>query len=250
MADRRRKAGRIQLELARASLASTEHGVGVAKAREAHDVRPAPAVGAPAATAAPVIERPRLVEDGDPQTRGEVVAVLDRLIANVHGLVPEADVARVRRIRDTAAIALPATAGPLDLADHDTWQLRQICIDYLPGALEHFIALPADLAAEPVLDGRSARQVLDEQLALIESRLDELAARSYLREAGGLLNHARFVADSLRPDPFRVQLAELATKDEEPMRVAAPVQTLPAETSPAETAVATREAAARTRERA
>ncbi len=245
MADRSRKAGRIQLELARASLASTERARGVAISREAHRVLQAPAVGAPAVTAASITERPRLVEDGDPRTRAEVMAVLDRLVANVRGLVPETDVATVGRIRDSAALALPTTGGPLDLTDHETWLLRQICIDYLPGALEHFIALPPDLASEPVLDGRSARQVLDEQLALIESRLDEMATRSYRREAGGLLNHARFVADSLRPDPFQAWLAALATKDAEPIPVAAPEQIDAAEAS-----VATGEAAARTRERA
>ena len=63
-----------------------------------------------------------------------------------------------------------------------------------------------------MLDGRSAREVLDEQLALIESRLDQMATRTYRREAGGLLSHARFVADVLRPDPFQTRLAELATR--------------------------------------
>ena len=101
--------------------------------------------------------------------------MLDRLVANVRGLVPETDVATVRRIRDAAG-ALPTTDGPLDLTDHETWLLREICIDYVPGALEHFIALPSDLARSR-LDGRTARQVLDEQLALIESRLDEMATR-------------------------------------------------------------------------
>jgi hypothetical protein len=195
LADRSRKAGRIQLELARASLASTERARGVAMA-----------------TAGPVTTRSRLIEDGDPRTRVEVLAVLDRLVANLRGLVPEADVATVRRIRDSAALALPTTDGPLDLTDHETWLLRQICIDYLPGALEHYIALPADLASEPVLDGRSAREVLDEQLALIERRLDQMATRTYRREAGDLLTHARFVADVLRPDPFQARLAELAAE--------------------------------------
>ena len=156
---------------------------------------------------------PKLVETGDPRTRAEVVATLDRVASKVQGLLPEGDLATLRRIRDSAALALPATDAPLDLADHETWLLRQICIDYLPRALEHYIALPADLASEPVLEGRSARQVLDEQLALIEARLHEMAAREYRREAGGLLNHARFVADSLRPDPFQQRLAELATTE-------------------------------------
>ena len=245
MADRSHKAGRIQIELARASLASTERARGVAMAQAAHGVPPAQAVGAPAATAAPIAGRLRLIEEGDPRTRVEVVAVLDRLVANVRGLVPETDVATVRRIRDTAALALPTADGPLDLTDHETWLLRQICIDYLPGALEHFIALPSDLASEPLLDGRSARQVLDEQLALIESRLDEMVTRSYRRDAGALLIHARFIADSLRPDPFQARLAELAINDAEPILVAAPEQIHAAEAS-----VATGEAAVRTRERA
>src|SRR5436190_15379001 len=208
--DRRHKAGRIQLELARASLGVPERGSLDAIAKEARNPRAASPVAAPAGAAGAVPERPRLLEDGDPRTRAEVVAVLDRLVANVLGSVPETDVATLRRIRDRAALALPVTDDPLDLTDHDTWLLRQICIDYLPRALDHYIALPSDLASEPLLDGRSARQVLDEQLTLIERRLDELAARSYRREAGGLLNHARFIADSLRPDPFQTWLGALA----------------------------------------
>jgi len=52
--------------------------------------------------------------------------------------------------------------------------------------------------------------VLDEQLALIESRVYQMATRTYQREAGGLLTHARFLGDVLRPDPFQERLAKLA----------------------------------------
>jgi hypothetical protein len=210
--DRRRRAGEIQLELARASLGAADRGA-IAEAVEGKRSGSVPGAGS-------VPARPRLVETGDPRTRSEILAVLDRLVANVRGQVPETDVATLGRIRDRAARALPATDEPLDLTDHDLWLLRQICIDYVPGALDHFIALPSDLASEPLLDGRSARQVLDEQLALIERRLDELAASAYRREAGGLLTHARFLADSLRPDPFQTRLAELATNEPEAVPVA------------------------------
>jgi hypothetical protein len=238
------KAGRIQLELERARLAQTERARTGDMAQKSEGVRPASTVGTSWA-AAPISERPRLLEHGDPRTRSELVAVLDRLIANVRGSVPETDVATLLRIRDTASLALPATDRPLDLTDHETWQLRQICIDYLPGALEHYLALPSDLASEPVLDGRSARQVLDEQLGLIESRLDQMATLMYQRQAGGLLIHARFVADSLRPDPFRAALAELATNEAEPVEVAAHERHHEAEAS-----VAIDGTVARTRERA
>jgi hypothetical protein len=241
MADRNRKAGGLQLELARASLAPAHEAPTGAVAQRALDVRPAAAVGATAITAGPIAKRPRLLEDADPRTPAEVLAVLDRLVANVRGFVPESDMAILLRIRHSAALALPTTDGPLDLTNHETWLLRQICIDYLPGALEHYIALRSDLALEPVLDGRSARHVLDEQLALIEARLDEMATRSYRREANGLLSHARFVADSLRPDPFQARLVELATSEAEPVSVAQ---------EPAHAAVTLETAPTRERERA
>ena len=182
----------------------------------------APAVGAPTVTAAPITERPRLIEDGDPRTRVEVLAVLDRLVANVRGLVPETDVGHhCAHPRQPPPLALPTTDGPLDLTDHETWLLRQICIDYVPGALEHFIALPPDLASEPVLDGRTARQVLDEQLALIEpTRRD---GHPLVPARGRRAAQPRPVRRR-QPSPGSVPgmaVAELATNDAEPMPVAA-----------------------------
>ena len=78
-------------------------------------------------------------------------------------------------------------------------------------------------------------------MALIESRLDEMATRIYRREADGLLSHARFVADSLRPDPFQARLAELATNEPEPVLVAAPEQVHATEASVTMETAATRE---------
>jgi hypothetical protein len=210
IADRSRKASRIQLELAGARLTGGELGAGAAAGQLGQGPGQVAALPAPSVAPDSAAVRPTLTEGGDPRTRSEILGRLDRLIPKVRGLVPEGDVAALERIRHSAARALPATDAPLDLADHEMWLLRQICIDYLPGALQHYISLPADRASEPVLDGRSARQVLDEQLALMESRLDLMATRTYQRQAGGLLTHARFVADVLRPDPFQARLAELA----------------------------------------
>ena len=200
---------------------------------------------------------PRLVEEGDLRTQPEIIAALDRLIARVDGLIAADDVAALRRIREAVALALVPDDGPLDLTDHETWLVRQISTDYLPRAIEHYLALPPELALEPVLDGRSARQILDEQLALIEGRLHQMAERTYKREAGGLLNHARFVADSLRPDPFQERLAELATADTEAARVGEASRVAeearaaePAEVPASPATPATIEATAKERERA
>ena len=213
-AQKQRVADRIQLDLARAALPAQP----VARAET-----PKAAAATSPAPAAPVTgadRTPRLVEEGDLRTKAEIVAALDRLVTRVTGLVAAPDVAAIQRIRDAAELALPSGDGPLDLTDHETWLARQICTDYLPRAIEHFLALPQELALEPMLDGRSARQILDEQLVLIERRLRAMAERSYRREAGGLLNHARFVADSLRPDPFGERMAQLASAEGVTERVA------------------------------
>ncbi|HEX5827763.1 MAG TPA: hypothetical protein VFY23_09605 [Candidatus Limnocylindrales bacterium] len=221
IAERGRKAARIQLELAGAGPAGGRLPAGGATQQLGQGAGPAGALTAASVATTPGAARPSLREAGDPRTRSEILARLDRLIPRVGGLVPQTNVAVLGRIRDSAARALPASDAPLDLADHDTWLLRQICVDYLPGALEHYIALPPERASEPVLDGRSAREVLDEQLALIERRLDQIATRAYQRQAGGLLTHARFVADVLRPDPFQARLAELAATGPDPAGVGA-----------------------------
>ena len=219
IADRSRKASLIQLELAGASLSRAGLPAGAATGQLGQGAGPA-ALPAPADAADPAVARPSLTEGGDPRTRSEILGRLDRLIANVRARMSDSDVATLERIRDSAARALPVSDAPLDLADHELWLLRQICIDYLPGALEHYLSLPPDRASEPVLDGRSARQVLDEQLALIESRLDQMATRTYQRQAGGLLTHARFVAEVLGPDPFQARLAELAATGPNPALIA------------------------------
>jgi hypothetical protein len=210
IAERERKAGRIQFELTNARLAGMGLAAGAVSGQLGQGAGPAGVRPGQQVAANPGAVRPTLTEPGDPRTRSEILARLDRLIANVRGLLVERDIATLERIRGNAARALPATDAPLDLADHEMWLLRQTCTSYLPGALEHYLSLPSDRAAEPVLDGRSARQVLDEQLALIERRLDQMATRAYQRQAGGLLTHARFVAEVLRPDPFQARLAELA----------------------------------------
>ena len=86
----------------------------------------------------------KAVRGGDPRTRSEVLAGLDRLIANVEGLLDEGDVATLQCIRDNAALSLPAdrsAAGPLRPLEMAA--APDICIDPLPGALKYHIALPA-----------------------------------------------------------------------------------------------------------
>src|SRR4051794_40860640 len=86
--DRSRKAPAVQLELARASPPARELTAGAIGGQLGEGVRPASSVPEPARTGAELAgERLRLARGGDPRTRPEVLAGLDRLIANVEGLL-------------------------------------------------------------------------------------------------------------------------------------------------------------------
>ena len=82
------------------------------------------------------------------------MAALDRLVARVDTLVPPEATSRPCAGSATRPRwPCPPGDGPLDLTDHETWLVRQICTDYLPRAIEHYLALPPDLASSPCSTG-------------------------------------------------------------------------------------------------
>ena len=117
--------------------------------------------------------------------------------------------ATIGRIRDLAAQALPTHDRELTFSDHETWLMRQVACDYLPTAINGYRAIDPPLTTRPLADGRSARQVLADSLALIERFLRDAEMAAWERDVAALLTHERFLADrfaassSLRVDRGR-----------------------------------------------
>jgi hypothetical protein len=80
--------------------------------------------------------------------------------------------------------------------------VERTALDYVPAALESYLNLPRGYANRvPVSDGRTARQVLLDQLALLEAKLGEVVEAIAKGDTDRLLAHGRFLEDRFaRPE--------------------------------------------------
>lgn len=94
------------------------------------------------------------------------------------------------------ADALHAELRSRDAGDRLIFQVEQIHDDFAPTAVRGYLALPRVTAdTEPVQDGKTGGQLLDEQLTLLDGALDDIAAEARGHGADGLLASYRFLRD-------------------------------------------------------
>ena len=124
-----------------------------------------------------------------------VRSALDRLVRRVASQAPPDVTAKVRDIQQEILGVLPATAR-FPLGSEDLYVIQRTATDYLPAALDAYLALPPEYAtSRPLQDGRTARQVLLEQLELINSKMEEVADAVHQRDTDRLLASGRFLEE-------------------------------------------------------
>lgn len=122
-------------------------------------------------------------------------ASLNELIASIRRRVAADILAKVEAIAATILEVLPRL-GEFDGGSHNTHVIRQTVLDYLPIALQNYLALPSAFARlHPLRDGKTAHQILLEQLELLDSKMREIAADIHHRDSEQLLVHGRFLED-------------------------------------------------------
>jgi len=85
---------------------------------------------------------------------------------------------------------------PQELLDLRPFEVRKIAYDYLPDTLNEYLRLPSGMAEnEPLHDGKTAVQALNEQLTLLDTTLHDLARSLFEKDAAGLLVHGRFLKE-------------------------------------------------------
>lgn len=116
-------------------------------------------------------------------------------VAAVNGKVPPDVMTKVLNIQQTVLGILPhltefAPGSP------DLFVIRQTATDYLPTALESYLNLPRAYATlHPVQDGKTAKQVLLDQLTLLDNKLSDVADAVYKKDSDRLLANARFLEE-------------------------------------------------------
>ncbi|MBO0687772.1 MAG: hypothetical protein J2P45_31875, partial [Candidatus Dormibacteraeota bacterium] len=107
----------------------------------------------------------------------------------------------VARIRGKAA-ALRGQHQSTFLGPDDLHHIDSLLNEYLPGCLATYRALPQGSTSQPAdAEGKSADQLVLEQLALLEQGLDQISRRVLRAGAAQLIAQQRFLEERLRADP-------------------------------------------------
>jgi len=109
----------------------------------------------------------------------------------------------LQRIEEKLTFLIEHSGSSAELFDFKPFEVRKIAFDYLPDTINNYLQLPSQLAqTERLRDGRSAEQVLQEQLQLLDHALADLTRSYFDRDAESLLIHGRFIRDKFARQPF------------------------------------------------
>lgn len=124
-----------------------------------------------------------------------VRSALNRVRKECRDRAPTEISVRVNGIAETIEGILP-NVGKLSGASQELFILQRTATDYLPTAVESYLSLPRDYAnSHPIEEGKTARQVLLEQLDLLSAQMNEVADAVARNDVDRLLAHGRFLEE-------------------------------------------------------
>jgi hypothetical protein len=125
--------------------------------------------------------------------------------------------AAVEDVSRSIQLTLPPPGTPgLSAIDPTVMLIRQTALHYLPRVLDDYLAIPRMYAERVVVqDGKTARDVLIEQLRVMESKMKETAQAMYRNDADRLLINARFLQERFAHSAFeKVPVVDLGGVDQ------------------------------------
>lgn len=107
--------------------------------------------------------------------------------------------AKVDRIRAKAEV-LVGYAARFPSYSKDLYLVRQTTADYLPRTIQAFLAVPPGRREVVMVStGKTPLQELNEQLDLLDAKLNEIAERAEIRDLDRLLANRRFLEERFGP---------------------------------------------------
>jgi hypothetical protein len=150
---------------------------------------------------APEVER--RIEDS--LTVEQTLVHLDRLVQQVQPQLSADMQAHLASVRTSVAEVLPRLVGARS-HDADLFTVRETVLRYLPETLANYVALPpAFRSTQALKDGKTARQLLGEQLALLDEKMLEIVANVSSADAQALLANGKFLEMKFQQPDFLVR---------------------------------------------
>ena len=118
---------------------------------------------------------------------------LDRVIARARPALPADLAKRLDSIRTSIGEVLPRLSTEMSASD-DLYLVRETVLRYLPETLANYLALPPLFRTTHALrDGKTARELLGEQLGVLETQMREVVGNVARGDAEALLTNGRFL---------------------------------------------------------
>ncbi len=128
----------------------------------------------------------------------ELRADLEDMVRKMRRRLPKDAFERVKSIKNSVVEVLPQI-NDLGSSDHNIYLIQQTALDYLPATLEAYINLPKAYANDqPIRNGKTARQLLIEQLDLLDREMKQVVQEVYRNDTQQLIVHGRFLQDTFQ----------------------------------------------------
>ena len=120
---------------------------------------------------------------------------LDTQISSMSGRLSPDVMAKVLSIRQIILGILPRS-GNLPAGSPELYIVERTATDYLPTTLQLYLSLPGTYATQhQVQDGKTPKQLVLDQLGLLESKMSEVAEDVQRNDADRLLTNGRFLEE-------------------------------------------------------
>ena len=126
---------------------------------------------------------------------------LSALLAETRNKLPQDLWEKVHAVASTVVDVMPAYRAPGGLEAQDRFVVERTVVDYLPSSVQSYLKLPAVYRSSPLPEtgGKTAGQLLSEQLDLLVQRMRQVADTAYRKDLETLLVHGRFLRSKFGP---------------------------------------------------
>ena len=132
----------------------------------------------------------------------DAVAGVNKLAAEAQKRFPPEIASSVAEIATAVAEILPRLAAR-NVADATFTDVRATATTYLPDTLNAYLAVPAAYRNTAIIrDGKTARQIVVEQLSVLAAKMTEIAQNAVADDAQALLANGRFLKDRFAAAPM------------------------------------------------
>jgi hypothetical protein len=123
----------------------------------------------------------------------EIRDELENLVRKIQDKVPKEVLDKVTSIKNSILEILPRITD-ISSSDFEIYTIRQTALEYLPETLQNYLNLPKAYAAlHPVKDGKTAKQLLLEQLDMLDGEMKEIVDDFFRNDTQQLMAHGRFL---------------------------------------------------------